>query len=127
MNIAKDRLVIMVTHNPELAHQYANRIVQLKDGSIISDSHPIKEEAAPAPVKRNIRKAKMSLRTAVALSFSNLMTKKARTFVTALAGSIGIIGIAAILSLANGINQYIENVERETLKFISFIHPALRH
>ena len=115
MNIAKDRLVIMVTHNPELAHQYANRIVQLKDGSIISDSHPIKEEAAPAPVKRNIRKAKMSLRTAVALSFSNLMTKKARTFVTALAGSIGIIGIAAILSLANGINQYIENVERETL------------
>lgn len=115
MQIAKDRLVIMVTHNPELAHQYANRIVQLKDGSIISDSHPIKEEIAPAPVKRNIRKAKMSLRTAVALSFSNLMTKKARTFVTALAGSIGIIGIAAILSLANGINQYIENVERETL------------
>lgn len=115
MNIAKDRLVIMVTHNPELAHQYANRIVQLKDGSIISDSHPIQEEIAPAPVKRNIRKAKMSLRTAVALSFSNLMTKKARTFVTALAGSIGIIGIAAILSLANGINQYIENVERETL------------
>lgn len=115
MQIAKDRLVIMVTHNPELAHQYANRIVQLKDGNIISDSHPIQEETAPAPVKRNIRKAKMSLRTAVALSFSNLMTKKARTFVTALAGSIGIIGIAAILSLANGINQYIENVERETL------------
>ena len=115
MHIAKDRLVIMVTHNPELAHQYANRIVQLKDGNIISDSHPIQEEAASSPVNRNIRKAKMSLRTAVALSFSNLMTKKARTFVTALAGSIGIIGIAAILSLANGINQYIENVERETL------------
>lgn len=115
MKIAKDRLVIMVTHNPELAHQYANRIVKLKDGSIISDSHPIEDEKSSVPVKKDIHKAKMSLRTAVGLSFSNLMTKKARTFVTALAGSIGIIGIAAILSLANGINQYIENVERETL------------
>ena len=114
-NIAKDRLVIMVTHNPELAHQYANRIVQLQDGKITADSHPFALDEQEGVVQRTIRKAKMSLRTAISLSFSNLMTKKARTFITALAGSIGIIGIAAILSLANGINLYIEDVERETL------------
>ena len=112
--IAKDRLVIMVTHNPELAEEYANRIIHLKDGQIVSDSRPF-DLAEEQHTGRKPRKAGMSFFTAVALSFSNLMTKKGRTFVTALAGSIGIIGIAAILALANGINAYVKNIEEETL------------
>lgn len=113
--IAKERLVIMVTHNPELASQYANRIIQLTDGQVVSDSHPFDSLKVDQNKDRKIRKASMSFLTAIALSFSNLMTKKARTLTTAMAGSIGIIGIAAILSLANGINHYIDDVEKETL------------
>ena len=113
--IAKDRLVIMVTHNPELADAYANRIIQLQDGKIISDTNPFDPNKEKQRKGRAPRKVSMSFFTAIALSFSNLLTKKGRTFVTALAGSIGIIGIAAILALANGINAYIEDIEQETM------------
>ena len=114
--VSRDRLVVMVTHNPELARQYATRIVELRDGHITSDSDPFEpgpeEERRPA---KPTRKTSMSFFTAMGLSFNNLMTKKGRTIMTAFAGSIGIIGIAAILSLANGVNNYINNVEEETL------------
>jgi len=114
--IAKDRLVIMVTHNPELADTYATRIVRLTDGLIVSDSNPYEGEAdaAPQPDTKG-KRASMSGLTAFMLSLSNLMTKKGRTIMTAFAGSIGIIGIALILSISTGINTYIENVERDTL------------
>ncbi|MCL2654753.1 MAG: ABC transporter ATP-binding protein/permease [Coriobacteriia bacterium] len=137
-HIAKDRLVIMVTHNPDLARDYATRTVTLSDGRIVSDSNPIMPtvaEAAAAGVtaasaagaegdatgdganskKKAPKRASMSFLTSIALSFSNLMTKKGRTIMTAFAGSIGIIGIAAILALATGVNNYINNVEKETL------------
>jgi len=113
--IAKDRLVIMVTHNSELAKEYANRVVHLKDGDIVSDTNPFDPHTDEVQTGREIRKSSMSFMTAVSLSFSNLMTKKGRTLVTALAGSIGIIGIAAIIALANGINAYIRSVEEDTL------------
>ena len=114
--IAKDRLVVMVTHNPELAQQYATRIVNLTDGVITSDSDPfIPTEEDMHLSEKPIRKTRMSFLTALGLSFNNLMTKKGRTIMTAFAGSIGIIGIAAILALANGVNSYIANVEEETL------------
>ena len=112
--VAKDRLVVMVTHNPELAEQYATRIVRLKDGVIISDSDPLEAEETET-VSRNLGKASMSLLTALSLSFNNLRTKKGRTFLVAFAGSIGIIGIALILSLSNGVNAYIRNIEEETM------------
>ena len=114
--IANDRLVIMVTHNPELAEQYATRIVNLADGVIRSDSDPF--DPAPKDIrasKKQVRRTSMSFLTALFLSWNNLLTKKGRTLMTAFAGSIGIIGIAAILSLANGVNSYIANVEEETL------------
>jgi len=114
--IAKDRLVVMVTHNPELAEQYATRIVNLSDGVIISDTDPY--EPTPEEMHlstKEVRRTSMSFLTALSLSFNNLMTKKGRTIMTAFAGSIGIIGIAAILSLANGVNDYIKTVEEETL------------
>lgn len=114
--IANDRLVIMVTHNPELAEQYATRIVNLADGVIRSDSNPF--DPAPEDMrasKKQVRRTSMSFLTALSLSWNNLLTKKGRTLMTAFAGSIGIIGIAAILSLANGVNSYIANVEEETL------------
>lgn len=114
--IANDRLVIMVTHNPELAEQYATRIVNLADGVIHSDSDPF--DPAPEDIrasKKQVRRTSMSFLTALSLSWNNLLTKKGRTLMTAFAGSIGIIGIAAILSLANGVNSYIANVEEETL------------
>ena len=114
--IAKDRLVIMVTHNPELADQYATRIVNLRDGKVTDDTDPF--EPTPEELKmsdKSVRRTKMSYLTAIALSFNNLMTKKGRTLMTAFAGSIGIIGIAAILALANGVNNYIKSVEEETL------------
>ena len=114
-DIAKDRLVIMVTHNPELADEYANRIIQLQDGKIVSDSNPFTPNKEDLRNGRAPRKVSMSFFTAITLSLSNLMTKKGRTFVTALAGSIGIVGIAAILALANGINAYIQNIEEETM------------
>ena len=114
--VAKDRLVVMVTHNPELAEEYATRIVNLKDGKIISDSDPyiVKNKSAEAKHK-NMGKTSMSFFTSLALSFNNLKTKKGRTFLTSFAGSIGIIGIALILSLSNGVNTYIKSVEEETL------------
>lgn len=115
--VAKDRLVVMVTHNPELAEQYATRIVTLRDGKIRSDSNPfeVDEAALAAPEHKNMGKSSMSFGTALALSFNNLRTKKARTLLTAFAGSIGIIGIALILSLSNGVNDYIKSIEEETL------------
>ena len=116
-DVAKDRLVVMVTHNPELAEAYATRIVKLKDGQIRSDSNPfeVKESELAQPVHKNMGKSSMSFLTALSLSFNNLRTKKARTLLTSFAGSIGIIGIALILSLSNGVNAYIKNLEEETL------------
>lgn len=117
--VAKDKLVIMVTHNPELARAYSTRIIELRDGSIISDSNPydgkvniVEDEIIR---KNKTKKTHMSFKTALGLSFNNLKTKKGRTILTAFAGSIGIIGIALILSLSNGVNKYIESVEAETL------------
>ena len=115
--VAKDRLVVMVTHNPELAQAYATRIVNLRDGRIRSDSNPfeIDETTLEEPEHRNMGKASMSFLTALSLSFNNLRTKKARTLLTSFAGSIGIIGIALILSLSNGVNAYIKSIETDTL------------
>lgn len=114
--IANDRLVIMVTHNPELAEDYATRIVTLTDGVIRSDTDPFDPTAEDMrESEKPARRTKMSFFTALALSFKNLMTKKGRTLMTAFAGSIGIIGIASILALANGVNNYIKSVEEETL------------
>lgn len=113
--IAHDRLVVIVTHNPELAEKYSTRIVELKDGKIISDSKPFKVEEAESKSSLEMKKTKMSYFTALALSLNNLMTKKGRTILTAFAGSIGIIGIALILSLSNGVNDYIYNVQEDTL------------
>ena len=114
--IAKDRLVIMVTHNPELAERYSTRIIRLLDGKVVGDSNPYEpaEESAPAE-KKKVRKKPMSFITATSLSLNNLMTKKARTFLTSFAGSIGIIGIALILALSNGITLYIDRVQEDTL------------
>ena len=113
--VAQDRLVIMVTHNPELAHQYATRIVELADGRITADSDPFDPATALRREAKRARRTSMSFLTALGLSFNNLMTKKGRTIMTAFAGSIGIIGIAAILALANGVNEYIARVEEDTL------------
>ena len=123
--VAKDRLVIMVTHNPDLANKYSTRIIKLLDGSVTSDSNPYSEneieiDAAQSAKKskekkKKIKKTSMSFMTALSLSLNNLMTKKTRTFLTAFAGSIGIIGIALILSLSNGVQAYISSVERDTL------------
>ena len=119
--ISKDKLVIMVTHNPELAEAYSTRIVQLRDGNLIADSDPYEpdqaevEAARTAPPRVAKGKARMSTKTAFSLSLNNLMTKKARTFLTSFAGSIGIIGIALILSLSTGINNFIDQVQEDTL------------
>ena len=115
--IAKDKLVIMVTHNPELANEYSTRIIKLKDGVIIDDTAPYdgKDEPSKMEEKAKSDKTAMNLKTAMSLSLNNLMTKKGRTILTAFAGSIGIIGIALILSLSNGLNSYIKRVEEDTL------------
>ena len=115
--VAKDRLVIMVTHNPELAENYATRIVKLRDGKILSETNPyiIEKEKQKKPEHKNLRKTSMSFLTSLSLSFNNLKTKKGRTILTSFAGSIGIIGIALILSLSNGVNKYIRSVEEDTL------------
>lgn len=115
--VAKDRLVVMVTHNPELAEQYATRIVRLRDGVIQSDTAPFApdDSAQVPPVHKNLGRSSMSPLTALALSFNNLLTKKTRTLLTAFAGSIGIIGIALILSLSAGVSNYIQDMERSTL------------
>lgn len=118
--ISKDRLIIMVTHNPELAEEYSSRIIRLKDGLVIGDSDPYKapEEAASLPKEKKSKKIKkpaMSFRTALGLSLNNLMTKRGRTFLTSFAGSIGIIGIALILSVSTGVQNYIDAVQQDTL------------
>ena len=115
--VAKDRLVVMVTHNPELAETYATRIVKLRDGRITDDSDPyiIDESSMEEATHKNMGKASMSFLTALSLSFNNLRTKKGRTILTSFAGSIGIIGIALILSLSTGVNTYIEKVQKETM------------
>lgn len=115
--VAKDRLVVMVTHNPELAETYATRIVKLRDGKIISDSAPFELDTTSldAPMYQNMGKSSMSFRTSLSLSFNNLRTKKTRTLLTAFAGSIGIIGIALILALSNGVNIYITDIQKSTM------------
>ncbi|MBQ7386307.1 MAG: ABC transporter ATP-binding protein/permease [Ruminococcus sp.] len=120
--VAKDRLVVMVTHNPELAEQYATRIVNLKDGLVVGDSNPVTEDEIKEAEnkfanegKKKKKKPSMSFFTALSLSFNNLLTKKARTLLTSFAGSIGIIGIALILSLSSGIQAFIDNIQEETL------------
>ncbi len=114
--VAKDRLVIMVTHNPELAEQYATRTVKLRDGKITSDSNPVEaHEEEKEPEHKNMGKTSMSFLTSLSLSFNNLRTKKGRTLLTSFAGSIGIIGIALILSLSNGVNTYITDIQRSAM------------
>lgn len=113
--VARDRLVVMVTHNPELAERYATRIVTLKDGEITSDSDPFTPEETET-VHKNLGRSSMSLLTSLVLSFNNLWTKKARTILVSFAGSIGIIGIAMILAISNGANEYIRSVEEESLQ-----------
>lgn len=114
--VAKDRLVVMVTHNPELANEYATRIVRVKDGHIVDDTDPYEiEQKLQEPQHKNMGKASMSILTALSLSFNNLRTKKGRTFLTAFAGSIGIIGIALILSFSNGVNTYITDIQKSTM------------
>lgn len=113
-DIAKDKLVIMVTHNPELAETYSTRIIKILDGNIVDDSNPYKGEVDEIRVEKT-KKTSMSFFTALSLSFKNLLTKKGRTFLTAFAGSIGIIGIAAILALSNGVQNYINKVQEDTL------------
>ncbi len=114
--IAKDRLIIMVTHNPELAEKYSTRIVRFLDGKMIGDTDPFDGETKPADnTAEKTKKTTMSFGTALSLSMNNLMTKKGRTFLTAFAGSIGIIGIALILSISNGIQEYINKVQEDTL------------
>ena len=113
--VAKDRLVVMVTHNPELAEEYANRIVKLRDGHIISDTNPFVVETKEVAKHKKFGKASMNYLTALSLSFNNLLTKKGRTILTAFAGSIGIIGIALILSLSTGFQNYIDKIQEDTL------------
>ncbi len=112
--VAKTRLVIMVTHNPDLAHEYSNRIIEVKDGEVLNDSNPFDGEEKEVK-KGKDRKTNMKFITALVLSLNNLLTKKGRTILTAFAGSIGIIGIALILSLSNGVQEYINGVQEETL------------
>jgi ABC superfamily ATP binding cassette transporter, ABC protein len=114
-DIAKERLVIMVTHNPELAQKYSTRIVQVLDGNILSDSNPCEPTEETKQVDIQFTKTKMSFITALVLSFNNLLTKKGRTLLTAFAGSIGIIGIALILALSNGVSAYVKKVQEDTL------------
>ncbi|MGI6168509.1 MAG: ATP-binding cassette domain-containing protein [Christensenellales bacterium] len=115
--VAKDRLVIMVTHNPELADRYATRVVKLRDGKVIDDSDPysIDSKSLAQQQQRRMGKASMSFLTSLSLSFNNLWTKRGRTFLTSFAGSIGIIGISLILALSNGVNSYITDIQRETM------------
>lgn len=115
--VAKDRLVVMVTHNPELAQEYATRIVRLRDGRIVDDTDPyqVDEGTLEPPTHKNMGKSSMSFATALSLSFNNLRTKKARTLLTSFAGSIGIIGIAMILALSTGVKNYITDVQKDTM------------
>ena len=112
--ISKDKLVIMVTHNPQLADEYSSRIIRLKDGSLVSDSHPFNEQEMSVDTSV-LKRPGMSFKMACSLSLNNLMTKKARTFLTSFAGSIGIIGIALIMSLSHGMQSYIDQMENDTM------------
>lgn len=115
-NISKDKLIIMVTHNPELAEKYSSRVIKVLDGKVISDSNPYKEDEEKTEKKKaKTGKTSMNFFTALSLSLNNLMTKKGRTILTSFAGSIGIIGIALILSLSNGVQKYINRVQEDTL------------
>ena len=114
-NISKDRLVIMVTHNPDLAKEYSNRIINIKDGEIISDTNPFGKKEKEGKERRKTKKTKMSFLTALSLSFNNLMTKKARTILVSIAGSIGIIGISLILAVSTGFQNYVDSIQEETL------------
>ena len=117
-NISKDKLIIMVTHNPELAEKYSSRIIRVLDGVVTQDSIPYKEEETKKEEsKKKVKKPSMSFLTALSLSLNNLMTKKGRTILTAFAGSIGIIGISLILSLSTGVQNYISKVEEDTLSY----------
>lgn len=118
--IAKDKLVIMVTHNPDLAHEYANRVIEMKDGEMISDSNPVKEKIEESE-DYQIKKTSMNFKTALHLSLNNIKTKKGRTILTAFASSIGIIGIALILSLSNGFDQQIDKFEKNTLSALPIV------
>lgn len=124
--VARDRLVVMVTHNPELADSYATRIVRLKDGVITDDSDPVTPEEVDntPPVAKSMGRASMSFGTSLSLSFKNLWTKKARTLLTAFAGSIGIIGIALILSLSTGVNDYINDIQQDAMNAYPIIINA---
>ncbi len=113
--ISKDKLIIMVTHNPDLAEEYSSRIIRLLDGQIISDTDPFTPEAKKSEKAKRQKKPSMSFMTALSLSFNNLLTKKGRTFMTSFAGSIGIIGIALILSVSQGVQAYIDGVQEDTL------------
>ncbi len=113
--ISKDKLIIMVTHNPELAEQYSNRIIRLVDGKVVDDSNPFTNTEPEKKSPEKVKKTSMSFFTALSLSLNNLMTKKGRTILTAFAGSIGIIGIALILSLSNGVQEYIDDIQTETM------------
>ena len=113
--VARDRLVVMVTHNPELAEEYANRIVRVRDGRIIDDTNPCTADTAGEARHKNMGRSSMSFLTAFGLSFNNLLTKKARTLLTSFAGSIGIIGIALILALSTGFQAYIDKIQEDTL------------
>lgn len=113
--VAQDRLVIMVTHNSDLANEYSTRIIELKDGKIKGDTNPYNDSKKEENGQKKIRKTNLSYKTALSLSLNNLMTKKGRTLLTAFAGSIGIIGIALILSLSSGVQNYIDRVQEETL------------
>ena len=113
--VAKDRLVVMVSHNPELSEEYATRVVRIKDGRIIDDSNPYEVEEEVEAKHKNLGKARMGMFTALSLSFNNLISKKGRTILTAFAGSIGIIGIALILSLSAGFQKYIDQIQEETM------------
>lgn len=115
--VAKDRLVVLVTHNDELAEEYTNRIIRFQDGKILGDTNPleVEETAAKEPEHKNMGRSSMSLLTSLSLSFNNLKTKKGRTFLTAFAGSIGIIGIALILALSSGVNDYINSIQKDTM------------
>lgn len=124
--VAEDRLVVMVTHNPELAERYSSRIVNIRDGKIVGDTNPyeVDEKAMEPPKHKNMGKSSMSLFTALTLSFNNLLTKKGRTFLTSFAGSIGIIGIALILSLSTGVNNYIIDIQKSTMASYPIILEA---
>ena len=113
--VSKTKLVIMVTHNPELAKNYATRIINIKDGKVVDDTNPYKDVKSKVIEENFTKRTSMSLLTAFSLSFNNLMTKKGRTILVSLAGSIGIIGIALIMSLSNGFQNYINSIQEDTL------------